>query len=273
MDSSKRHADLHERAREWLWTPNMDRVQLLSELSLIRDEESAYDALLERSADAIAEHFGAGCSLSLLSDSHDALHIIGAHHPDADADRELEALVGEPLPLVDRLEGIVVETGRARLVTLRAEDFRHRPQSMRYIEVSGVRHGAIVPLRARTKVTGILWMSSRTPFTEDDVRFLGEVAGRIGLLVEYMRVATGDVAPEPRSPAPGPASLLTERERDVLGLIALGMTSREVAERLVLSVRTVEWHRGRIQNKLGVSGRSALTRIANEAGLVPTDVQ
>jgi DNA-binding CsgD family transcriptional regulator len=271
MEGSMRHAELHERAREWMWTPSTDRVQLLTELSLIRDETPAYDTLLEGSAEAIGEHYGAGCTISLLTDSRDAIHVIGAHHPEPGSKRELEALTAEPIPLLDRLEGVVVETGRARLLGLRAEDFKPRPQSMRYIEVSGSQYGAIVPLRARKEVTGILWMSSRTPFAEDDVHFLAEVAGRLGLLVEYMRVASGDVAPDTRPPAPGPAALLTERERDVLGLLALGMTSREVAERLVLSVRTVEWHRGRIQAKLGVSGRSALTRIANEAGLVPTD--
>jgi DNA-binding CsgD family transcriptional regulator len=60
---------------------------------------------------------------------------------------------------------------------------------------------------------------------------------------------------------------LTERERDVLGLLALGHTNREVAETLFLSVRTVESHRARIQQKLGISGRAELVRYAMEHGL------
>src|SRR5205809_597747 len=52
---------------------------------------------------------------------------------------------------------------------------------------------------------------------------------------------------------------LTEREREVLRLLALGYTNREVAERLVLSVRTIESHRENIQRKLGVRSRAELT--------------
>jgi two-component system response regulator NreC len=60
---------------------------------------------------------------------------------------------------------------------------------------------------------------------------------------------------------------LTERELAVLRLIARGHTNREVAERLFLSVRTVEGHRARIQRKLGRSGRADLVQYALERGL------
>jgi DNA-binding CsgD family transcriptional regulator len=63
---------------------------------------------------------------------------------------------------------------------------------------------------------------------------------------------------------------LSEREREVLALIALGHTNAEVAEKLVLSVRTVEAHRARIQEKLGISGRAHLLRYAREHGLIDT---
>ena len=64
------------------------------------------------------------------------------------------------------------------------------------------------------------------------------------------------------------ASELTEREIEVLRLIARGRTNREMAERLFLSVRTVESHRARIQRKLGRSRRSDLVDYALERGLV-----
>jgi len=66
------------------------------------------------------------------------------------------------------------------------------------------------------------------------------------------------------------ASELSERERDVLRLIALGHTNAEVAERLYISIRTVESHRAHIQQKLGASGRAELVRYALERGLVET---
>ena len=61
---------------------------------------------------------------------------------------------------------------------------------------------------------------------------------------------------------------LTPREREVLRLIALGHTNAEVAERLYLSVRTVETHRANIHRKLGTESRSELVRHALEQGLV-----
>jgi two-component system response regulator NreC len=58
--------------------------------------------------------------------------------------------------------------------------------------------------------------------------------------------------------APDPPDGLTRREIDVLKLLAEGHTNREVAERLFLSVRTVESHRARIQLKLNRSSRAEL---------------
>ncbi|HEX7244515.1 MAG TPA: response regulator transcription factor [Solirubrobacterales bacterium] len=63
---------------------------------------------------------------------------------------------------------------------------------------------------------------------------------------------------------------LSDRERDVLRLIALGHTNAEVAEKLYISIRTVESHRAHIQQKLRLSTRAELVRYALEHGLVET---
>jgi two-component system, NarL family, response regulator NreC len=63
---------------------------------------------------------------------------------------------------------------------------------------------------------------------------------------------------------------LSERERDVLRLIALGHTNAEVAEQLFISIRTVESHRAHIQQKLSLSSRAELVRYALAHGLVET---
>jgi len=75
------------------------------------------------------------------------------------------------------------------------------------------------------------------------------------------------LAAEPSTPA-GPPDDLTEREVEVLGLIALGHTNREVGEKLYLSVRTVESHRAHIQQKLRLSTRAELVSYALEHGLI-----
>lgn len=66
----------------------------------------------------------------------------------------------------------------------------------------------------------------------------------------------------------GPPGGLTEREAEVLRLIALGHTNTEIAAELSLSVRTVESHRKHIQQKLGASSRPELVRYALEQRLI-----
>jgi two-component system response regulator NreC len=63
---------------------------------------------------------------------------------------------------------------------------------------------------------------------------------------------------------------LTEREHEVLRLIALGHTNAEIATQLFLSIRTVESHRAHIQQKLGLAGRAELVRYALDHDLVDT---
>ncbi len=69
-------------------------------------------------------------------------------------------------------------------------------------------------------------------------------------------------------PPPGPPDGLSERELEILRLIALGYTNSQVAEELFLSVRTVETHRAHIQQKLGLSDRAELVRYALDRKLV-----
>jgi two-component system, NarL family, response regulator NreC len=66
----------------------------------------------------------------------------------------------------------------------------------------------------------------------------------------------------------GPPDDLSDREVEILRLIALGHTNSEIAEQLYLSVRTVESHRAHIQQKLRMSKRSELVRYALERGLL-----
>ncbi|MFI5122506.1 MAG: response regulator [Vicinamibacteria bacterium] len=64
---------------------------------------------------------------------------------------------------------------------------------------------------------------------------------------------------------------LSEREVDVLRLIALGHTNSEIADQLFLSVRTVESHRAHIQQKLRMTKRSELVRYALGRGLLDSE--
>jgi len=61
---------------------------------------------------------------------------------------------------------------------------------------------------------------------------------------------------------------LTPRETEILELLALGHTNPEIADKLVLSVRTVETHRANIQQKTGASTRAELVSYAADKGLL-----
>jgi two-component system response regulator NreC len=62
--------------------------------------------------------------------------------------------------------------------------------------------------------------------------------------------------------------VLTPRELDVLTLIAEGQTNRDIAEELVISVRTVERHRENIMSKLNLHSRIELVKYAIRKGLI-----
>ena len=64
------------------------------------------------------------------------------------------------------------------------------------------------------------------------------------------------------------ADPLSEREREVLRLLALGHTNQEIAKQLFISVRTAETHRAHIMRKLGLQTRAELVRYALAEGLL-----
>jgi DNA-binding CsgD family transcriptional regulator len=64
---------------------------------------------------------------------------------------------------------------------------------------------------------------------------------------------------------------LTVREMEILRLIGLGLSTQDIAKQLGRSVKTIEWHRVSLGEKLGVVNRVELARIAIAAGLVGAD--
>lgn len=82
------------------------------------------------------------------------------------------------------------------------------------------------------------------------------------------RVVSGYLGRAPGGEAAGPWEELTDREREVLKLIAEGFRNREIAGQLSLSVKTVEKHRANLMRKLAVRGTAGLTAYAIEHGLV-----
>ena len=104
---------------------------------------------------------------------------------------------------------------------------------------------------------------------EEVVSAVREIAGG----GSYVHPALGArmVAAEAKERAAAEADPLSDREREVLRLLALGHTNQEIAQQLYISVRTAESHRAHIMQKLRLSTRAELVRYALEQGLLTDD--
>jgi two-component system response regulator NreC len=89
----------------------------------------------------------------------------------------------------------------------------------------------------------------------------------------YVHPALGArmVTADAEEKAAAEADPLSEREREVLHLLALGHTNQEIAQRLYMSVRTAESHRAHIMRKLRLATRAELVRYALSHGLLTED--
>jgi two-component system response regulator NreC len=141
---------------------------------------------------------------------------------------------------------------------------------------------AVIPELAAATAVVVLTMQNDPTFAREALRagargyVLKEAAD--SELVEAVRAAAGgrtylnpqlgaQLAAAPPVPA-GPPDALTDREVEILRLIALGHTNAEIGQQLYLSVRTVESHRSHIQQKTRRTTRAELVRYALEHGLV-----
>jgi two-component system, NarL family, response regulator NreC len=103
-----------------------------------------------------------------------------------------------------------------------------------------------------------------------------EVVGAIHQVAggeHYVHPALGArlVAAEAQAKAREDADPLSDREREVMRLLALGHTNQEIAKMLYISVRTAETHRAHIMQKLRLSTRAELVRYAIDQGLLEGD--
>ena len=105
---------------------------------------------------------------------------------------------------------------------------------------------------------------------EDLVRAIRVVAAGDALLAPTVtRRLIAELSRVPARPSPPPElATLTDREREVLGLVARGLSNGEIAAELVLGETTVKTHVGRILTKLGLRDRVQAVVLAYESGLV-----
>jgi DNA-binding NarL/FixJ family response regulator len=100
------------------------------------------------------------------------------------------------------------------------------------------------------------------------IRVIASGEGLLAPTVTRRLIAEFARRPEPARPLTRVLDGVTEREREVLGLIARGLSNAEIAEHLHLSMATVKTHMGRLLSKLHARDRAQLVIIGYETGLV-----
>ena len=144
---------------------------------------------------------------------------------------------------------------------------------------------AIAPLRELAPAPRIVVLSMyddfdhvRRAFAEGADGYVVKSSTQDTLLEAIRRVAAGGTyrdasLPSPNGPHPvrSPIDALSPRELEVLRLLALGNTNHEIADALVVSVKTIETHRAHIMSKLKADSRAALVQHALAAGLLGPD--
>jgi len=96
--------------------------------------------------------------------------------------------------------------------------------------------------------------------------------GEVYVHPSMTRILLEDILPESQSRNSDDAwNSLSDREQEILKMVALGHTSAEIAEQLSLSAKTIETYRARGMEKLGLRTRAALVRFALQKGLIQRD--
>jgi two-component system response regulator NreC len=102
------------------------------------------------------------------------------------------------------------------------------------------------------------------------IRLVAQGRAYLSLSLEQLRAGQPSAAPG-RAVAADLLARLTPREREILRLIALGLTHGEIAVELGISLKTVETHRQHMCDKLDIRPRALLVRLAQQSGLLDGD--
>jgi two-component system response regulator NreC len=175
-------------------------------------------------------------------------------------------------------DDVVVVAEAGDLAGARRYVLGHRPDVL-VLDLNlpdGLSLGAIPEIRAQFPDTQVVVLTmqnepayARQALSAGAIGYVLKEAAETELIEAVHRAAVGEPYLNPRlgarvaaEPAPGPPDGLSEREVEVLRMIALGHTNVEIAEQLHLSVRTVETHRAHIQQKLRLGSRAELVGYA-----------
>ena len=184
-----------------------------------------------------------------------------------------EAVDGlEAVDLADRLqpEVLIVDLAMPNLNGLEVtRQVSRRSRHTRTIVLSMHAHEPYVLEALRNGAVGYVLKDSNTTEIVQAVREV--VAGRRYLSPPLSERAIESYVKRAQSATLDPYETLTNREREILCLAAEGLSNAEIGDRLSISPRTVESHRGNMMNKLGLNTQVDLIRYALRRGILPMD--
>jgi DNA-binding NarL/FixJ family response regulator len=198
----------------------------------------------------------------VLIEAQEGLEVVG----EASSDDEALALAASTLPDVVLMDLSLPGGGGAEATRrIRADPVLGNAKVL-ILSLGAADADVLAALRAGA--SGVL-LKSTDP--DDLIRALRSVAdGHALLSPKLTRKLIAQLARLPQSGLPSPALLeeLTDREREVVALVAHGLTNHEIAERLVVSPATAKTHVSRSMVKLRARDRAQLVVLAYQAGLV-----
>ncbi|HYZ54183.1 MAG TPA: response regulator transcription factor [Streptosporangiaceae bacterium] len=196
-----------------------------------------------------------------LLDAQDDIEVVGQAADGAEAVRLAHGLIPDVVLMDIRMPGL---DGLQATLQIAADE---RLAGVRVVILTTFELDEYVFEALRAGATGFLVKHTEPAELVRAVRVVA--AGDALLSPGITRRLIAEFADRAKEPPP-PASLgaLTERERELTGLVAAGLSNDQIAERLVLSPATVKTHVNRAMVKLGARDRAQLVVFAYEAGLV-----
>lgn len=143
-----------------------------------------------------------------------------------------------------------------------SQSVRQFDPNIRILVLSGIGHQDVVEQALATGINGYLLKDFLLAELEQALQAV--LAGKSFLSPKVQEVLNQPDMNGEATPATG----LTDRQTEILRLVASGQTTKEIARHLGISPKTVEFHRGKLMEKLAVHDVTALTRYAIRAGIV-----
>jgi DNA-binding NarL/FixJ family response regulator len=216
----------------------MIQVLLADDQELVR---SGFRVLLETASDIQV--------IGEATDGHHAVTLTRQLHPDV-------VLMDIQMPGTDGLDATRQITSDPALDTVRV------------IILTTFDEDAHVFEALRSGASGFLVKDTQTSQLLHAVRVVAHGEALLAPAVTRRLIEIFASGPRPGTAAPAALAMLTDREREVLTLVAAGLSNNEIAARLVLSPATARTHVSRIMTKVAARDRAQLVVLAYESGLV-----